>query len=312
MSTTAVARANGGPSTIARSALTDEQVELVKRQILQPSKRQATNDELALFIGQCERTGLDPFARQIYGIYRYDKRSGQEKLTIQVSIDGQRLVAERTGKYEGQVGPYWCGSDAQWTDVWLKAEPPAAAKVGVWKTGAREPTWAVAKFASYAPRYQGKLTGLWPQMPEVMIAKVAEALALRKAFPQELSGLYSAEEMDQVDVPASEQPPRQQIAPPANVEPATGEVVDEAEQQFRAQVVETAREVVERKLLTGRKLKTYLVAGGASDTSSVGAAIASMPREQAHELHNMLLDLIAEADSKTDDAAEQDSMGPEA
>ena len=124
MTGTAIA-ANGVGAQLAH--FTEEQIDLVKRQILQPKNRKATDDELALFIGQCERTKLDPFSRQIYGIYRYDSRSKGEKLTIQASIDGLRLVAERTGKYEGQVGPLWCGPDAAWVDVWLKTVPPAAA-----------------------------------------------------------------------------------------------------------------------------------------------------------------------------------------
>lgn len=183
-------------TSLARRAMTDEQVQLVKRTLMQ-AKRQATDDELALFIGQCERTGLDPFARQIYAIYRWDKRSNDEKMTIQASIDGLRLVAERTGKYAGQDGPYWCGADGQWTDVWLATGKPMAAKAVIRKVvgGVMVETPAVAKLASYMP---SGAAPMWASMPEVMIAKCAEALALRKAFPQELSGLYSTEEMETV------------------------------------------------------------------------------------------------------------------
>lgn len=177
---------------------TEDQVELIKRTICAGS----TNDELLLFMQQCKRTRLDPFSGQIYAVKRKVKDGEKwiEKMSSQVAIDGLRLIADRTEKYIGQTAPLWCGSDGIWVDVWLKKEPPAAAKIGIYREGFKEVIIGIARYDSYAQKKSdGNPVVNWAKMPDVMLAKCAEALALRKSFPHEMSGIYTDEEMAQSD-----------------------------------------------------------------------------------------------------------------
>lgn len=156
-----------------------------------------------VFLHQAQKTGLDPFARQIYMIGRWDWKAKAEKFTIQAGIDGLRVIAERTGRYEGRTPISWCGADGMWRDVWLdKNTKPTAARVGVYKQGFREPTVSVALFSEYvATGKDGDPVALWASKPAHMIGKVAEALALRAAFPQDMSNIYTPEEMERETPP---------------------------------------------------------------------------------------------------------------
>jgi phage recombination protein Bet len=173
-------------TTLEKGQFTEDQVALIKRTLC----KDATNDELQMFIAQCNRTGLDPFNRQIYFT-----KSKDGKVQIGTTVDGFRIIANRHSQYAGQLGPFWCGEDGVWTDVWLKKDKPAAAKVGVLRHDFKEPVWAIALWEDYAPYFNGKLAFMWDKMGAHMLAKCAECLALRKACPHELSGIYSAEEM---------------------------------------------------------------------------------------------------------------------
>ena len=166
----------------------DSKVGLIKRTIAQD----ATDDELALFLHQAQRTGLDPLARQIY-FQKYKTKNGPQ-IAIITGIDGYRLVAVRTGLYAGNDAPEFEGRiNYQGNDV------PAKASVTVYRiVGNRRCAFTSSVYWNeYCPNppkdYQ------WKKMPHVMLAKCAEAAALRKAFPADLSGVYTREEMGQAD-----------------------------------------------------------------------------------------------------------------
>jgi len=200
------------PTAYPPTPYSRDQIDLIKRQIAVG----ATDDELRLFLHACQQSHLDPLTRQIYAI----KRGG--RMTIQTGIDGLRLIAQRSGEYRGQVGPLWCGVDGVWHDVWTADGPPVAAKVGILRKDFLKPVWGVARTEAYAARTAaGTFAGLWRTMADVMVAKCAEALGFRKAFPQECAGIYTADELDQAATR-----PAETLATAATVDPTTGEVLE--------------------------------------------------------------------------------------
>jgi len=219
MSETAVTK-----PTVDLSPFTDfneDQVALIKSMICKGGERQATDDELRLFLMVCKRTRLDPFAKQIHAVFRKQKvrdRDGErwvEIMTIQTGIDGYRLIGEMTEEYNGQDEPLWCGEDGAWKDVWLPKEFPHAAKVCVYRKGIERPFVGIALWSEYAQTYvkdsKEYVNPTWSKRPAGQLAKCAEALAFRKAFPQNTSGVYVKEELDQMD---NELPEERQLEAP--------------------------------------------------------------------------------------------------
>jgi phage recombination protein Bet len=190
MSDGAIALRNDTDSQQLSVVITESQVDLIRRTIA----KDASPEELQSFFYDCKRRGVHPLDKLVH----FTKRSG--KYVPITSIDFMRARAAETGDYAGN-------DDAVFVDTPKK--PNFSATVVVWRfvRDNRCPFGATARWAEYCPA-SGQ-DHMWQKMPHVMLAKCAEALALRKAFPQQLSGLYTAEEMDQASGVATTQPIRQ-------------------------------------------------------------------------------------------------------
>jgi phage recombination protein Bet len=167
------------------------------RSVLAPD---LTDEELRLFAMVATRSGLDPFARQVYAVKR------QGRVTFQTGIDGYRSIAARTGLYDGQDEPEYgpaCGCGDK-----RSVGHPEFATVRAYRKGVGRPIAATAFWHEYRPEPgpSGRGDAMWQKMPRVMLAKVAEALALRKAFPYDPENrigigadVYTGDEMAQAD-----------------------------------------------------------------------------------------------------------------
>lgn len=173
--------------------LTKDEIGLIKEHVA----KGATDSELKIFLAICQRTGLDPFSRQIYLVPRWDSRLSKEVRLTQVGIDGFRTVAERTEKYAGSDDAVFEGStEYEFGEKKVKYSAPDKATVTVWKVveGQRYAFTGSARWSEYYPG--DKMGFMWRNKPHVMLGKCAEALALRKAFPMVLAGLYIPEEIE--------------------------------------------------------------------------------------------------------------------
>lgn len=172
-----------------------DQIQLIKETLF----KNGTDEELKLFIYTAQRLGLDPLARQIYPVKRYDINLRKETMQIQTGIDGYRLIADRTGFYSP-------GRDVEYS--YNDHKQLVSAKAFVMKQtpdGSWHEVSASAFYDEYvAKKKDGTPNNMWRTKQHIMLGKCAEALALRKAFPAELSGVYTKEEMEQAENPQEE------------------------------------------------------------------------------------------------------------
>lgn len=183
----------------ATDSFSERQIEILKNSIC----KGISTEEFEIFLMACKKTQLDPFMRQIYAVKRKIKKpdgSWGEAMTIQTGIDGYRLIAERTEKYApGPEPTYIC--DANGMLLSATAYIKKQTKDGSWHSVSSS-AYLEEFCQTFVDRSTGekKPSGMWATMPRTMLAKCAEAQALRKAFPAEMSGVYTKEEMMQADV----------------------------------------------------------------------------------------------------------------
>jgi hypothetical protein len=164
----------------------------------------ATDLELEHFALVCRHLELDPYVDQICLIGRNRKikdSQGRDRWQMvhkpQITVAGRRAIAGRTGRLAGIEGPQFCGPrryrddgskiDLDWDDVWDGADNPYAARCLVYVAGWDIPVNGTVKWGEFAQTVDAerqRLSPLWQRMPSHMLGKVAESLALRRAFPE--------------------------------------------------------------------------------------------------------------------------------
>lgn len=196
-------------TALAPLTVSADQLDLVKRTVATG----ATDAELKLYLYDCQRHGVHPLDKLLH----FTKRGG--KYTPVTSIDLMRMRAADTGECIGISDPVF--------DAGPIGGGPASATVTVKRLvqGHEAYFTATARWSEY---YPGDAQGhMWKRMPHTMLGKCAEALALRKGFPKQLSGLYAREEMDQADAAQTSTvvAPVVLHTPAGEVNVITGEVV---------------------------------------------------------------------------------------
>jgi phage recombination protein Bet len=195
----------------AQVVWTEERIRTLKSTLA----KDCTPAQFELALSFCQRTGLDPFLKQVRIVVR------QGQMTLQIGIDGHRAIALRSGVYAGEEGPLYCGKDGVYTDTWVGADPPTAAKFTIWRHDYDRPFTAVVLFKEFAGL--GGQSPLWKSAPIHMLGVRASSHAFRKAFQQELAshgriaramGVALESAADPAQELGADQPAHPTLAPP--------------------------------------------------------------------------------------------------
>lgn len=144
----------------------------------------------------CARRGLDPWMGHVTATVVQDASTGLPALDIVTTYAAVRLLSERTGLYDGENAPQWCGPDGVWVDVWDDqggSNFPLAAMKTVRRRDITEPFVGVAMWGEYAEIVDGKVSDNWKKHGVRLLAERAAILGHISAFPEECSSIYSTE-----------------------------------------------------------------------------------------------------------------------
>lgn len=175
---------------------------------------------ISMYSKFCAESNLSPFKKQVHLVKRWTKDG--DRYTIQTGIDGYRAIANRTGQYAGNDDYRFDEGLTEYEAVKNKRNPPTTATATVYRivSGVRCPFSSTARWDEYVQQGKNGVSPMWSKMPYLMLGKCAEALALRKAFPEEIGGVYTDEEMQQADVVQVEKQPMQSGKAPVEVQEA--------------------------------------------------------------------------------------------
>jgi phage recombination protein Bet len=207
--------------------------------LIQRMNQDCSPSEFDQFMHVSATLGLDPLKKQIYAFVFNKDNADKRRMSIVVGIDGFRAVAKRSGEYRGDERAPRFVIDPELVSAERNPLGLVSAEVTVnqFSHGAWHPITAIVFWDEFAPIVEGgkweknengksffrgngsfvldPKKDNWRKMPRVMLAKCAEAQAIRRGWPEDLSAVYSDEEMDRattIDLTATE------IAEAANVE----------------------------------------------------------------------------------------------
>jgi len=204
-------------------ALSGPQLSLIRKTVASD----CDDKEFDLFIQVAKGFSLDPFRKQVMPLVFSKNDPKKRRMSIVVSRDGLRTIAQRCGDYRPASEP----AEITFDQSLISPTNPkgiVSARVRLWKqdkAGQWFPVMGEAYWDEFAPvadewaenpetgqrgRTGKKVldaTGNWFRMPIIMITKCAESQALRAGWPDQFAGLYVEEEMDRastLDATASE------------------------------------------------------------------------------------------------------------